>query len=134
MNTSLLTPEEIAQLAHEANRAYCAAMGDTSHPAWAEIPPYQKESLLAGVEQIREHPETTPEESHEHWRAGMLEAGWSWGPKKDLDLKLHPCIMPYANLPHEQRVKDYLFGAVVRTALGFIAPAMDMPDPQQPLV
>ena len=41
------------------------------------------------------------------------DEGWKYGPVKDADKKEHPCFLPYHNLPLEQRMKDYLFGAIV---------------------
>lgn len=117
MNDRLLSLEEIARLAHEVNRAYCQSIGDSSQVAWEDAPEWQRESAMAGVKQLMDNPDTTPEQSHEGWMALKREDGWTWGPKKDAEKKEHPCFMPYANLPIEQRVKDYLFGAVVRTAL-----------------
>ena len=35
----------------------------------------------------------------------------------------HPCLVPYDELPQEQRAKDHLFGAVAR-ALAFEAPEL----------
>jgi hypothetical protein len=40
-------------------------------------------------------------------------AGWIYGPVKDPEKKEHPCIVPYDQLPIEQRTKDYLFKAIV---------------------
>ncbi len=37
---------------------------------------------------------------------------------KDAEKKEHPCFVPYAELPAKQRMKDHLFGAVVRTLAG----------------
>lgn len=31
--------------------------------------------------------------------------------------KRHPCLVPCDQLPAEQRVKDYLFGAIIRLVL-----------------
>lgn len=121
----LLTTAQIAQLAHEVNRAYCQSIGDTSQPSWGEAPDWQKDSAIAGVETYIDNPDTTPEQSHTSWMAVKVEGGWVWGPEKDAEKKTHPCIMPYANLPKEQRVKDYLFGATVRTGLSLTAPTGD---------
>ena len=41
--------------------------------------------------------------------------GWSWGPVKDPERKQHPCMVPYDQLPQEQRAKDYIFRAIVNT-------------------
>jgi hypothetical protein len=35
------------------------------------------------------------------------------GEVKDAAAKTHPCLVDYADLPHEQKVKDDLFAAVV---------------------
>jgi hypothetical protein len=104
---------EIARVAHEVNRAYCESIGDTSQPAWEDAPEWQRDSAINGV---RAHIETprTPSESHGLWLTEKKAAGWTYGPTKDPDKKLHPCILPYDLLPQEQRVKDYLFAAVVK--------------------
>ena len=39
------------------------------------------------------------------------------GPVKDPEKKEHPCFLPYDELPLSQRIKDYLFTAVVEAAL-----------------
>ena len=42
-----------------------------------------------------------------------VERGWQYGPLKDADLKEHPCIVPFDELPPEQQAKDHLFKAIV---------------------
>lgn len=112
----------IAQLAHEVNRAYCASLGDTSQTAWADAPEWQKASALAGVDMHIANPDATPEQSHESWLAQKTAEGWAWGEVKDAENKLHPCFLPYAELPAEQKAKDYLFRGVVHAALALPAP------------
>jgi hypothetical protein len=109
--------EEIAKVCHEVNRAYCEAIGDRSQPAWADAPQWQKDSAISGVRMHLANPDATPEQSHESWMAEKDDAGWTWGPQKDPGAKQHPCMLPYAQLPLEQRVKDFLFRGVVH-ALG----------------
>lgn len=110
--------DRIAMVCHEVNRAYCAALGDHSQPAWKDAPEWQQDSAKAGVTAILNNPETTPEQSHEGWLEQKRADGWGFGPVKDAEKKEHPCFVPYAELPAAQRTKDYLFGAVVR-ALAF---------------
>lgn len=105
--------ELIAQVAHEINRAYCASLGDTSQPAWADAPEWQQASALAGVDMHLANPDATPEQSHESWLAQKVADGWTYGEVKDADKKQHPCCVLYAELPPEQKAKDYLFRAVV---------------------
>jgi hypothetical protein len=42
-----------------------------------------------------------------------LTDGWTRGPVKDPTKKEHPCLVPYADRPPEERAKDALFLAVV---------------------
>lgn len=109
--------EAAARVAHEVNRGYCLFLGDTSQPAWDDAPEWQKASARNGARAIRANPQTTPRESHESWLAEKARDGWQYGPVKDPDRKLHPCFVPYDELPAEQRAKDYLFGAAVRAML-----------------
>jgi hypothetical protein len=107
--------ELIAEACHEANRAYCLSIGDTSQMPWADAPEWQRESAIKGVEFIRANPGATPEQSHESWMAEKRAAGWKYGPVKDPEKLEHPAFLPYAELPQEQRSKDYIFGAIVRS-------------------
>ena len=109
--------ERAARIAHEVNRAYCHALGDTSHLPWDAAPEWQRESAMNGVKHILANPDTTPEQSHKSWLKEKVLGGWVYGEVKDLEALTHPCMVPYDQLPLEQRVKDHLFGAAVRSAL-----------------
>lgn len=104
----------IAKVAHEVNRAYCASIGDHSQPAWEDAPVWQSVSAIEGVVNAINNPQATPATSHESWLAHKIREGWKYGPTKDPEAKTHPCMVPYDDLPAEQRTKDHLFLAVVR--------------------
>lgn len=106
------TVEACAQAAHEVNRAYCIALGDTSQPPWDSAPDWQKSSAREGVMGALQG--FTPEESHLSWMTHKLKEGWRLGPVKDPDKKEHPCLVEYSNLPEAQRAKDVLFLMTVR--------------------
>lgn len=106
--------EDIAQVAHETNRVYCRILGDNSQPPWGEAPDWQKESAISGVEAYVNDPGITPEKSHENWMRLKQETGWKYGELKDPDKKEHPCMLPYTELPPEQRIKDALFLGIVK--------------------
>lgn len=106
--------------AHEANRAYCEGLEDTSQVPFDEAPDWQRLSAVAGVQAVIDNPNITPEQSHEGWLALKLADGWEYGPAKDPDKKRHPCCVPYADLPVSQRYKDTISGAVVRGVLGMV--------------
>ena len=109
----------IAMVAHMINKAYCESIGDMSQPAWEDAPAWQIASVVNGVKLHIKNPNTTPEQSHESWLQEKAADGWAYGETKDLDKKLHPCFVPYNELPESQRTKDHLFSAVV-TALSKI--------------
>lgn len=114
---------DAAMIAHEANRAYCLTIGDSSHVDWRSTPENIRASVISGAQAIADDPSITPEQSHEKWSAYKTAEGWVYGPVKDLAAKTHPCLVPYAELAPEQRAKDALFGAVVRVVLGLPLPS-----------
>lgn len=107
--------EQIARVCHEVNRAYCASIGDHSQPIWEDAPEWQQKSAVAGVSFTINNPGASPSASHESWLAEKVLDGWRYGAVKNPDTKEHPCFVPYDELPVEQRSKDYLFQAVVRS-------------------
>jgi hypothetical protein len=107
-----------AEAAHEVNRAICLAVDDASQVAWKDAPEWQKKSAIAGVRAIATNPKTTPRQSHEGWLELKRSEGWVYGEVKDAEKKTHPCMVDYDQLPAGQRVKDSLFGIVVRAVLG----------------
>lgn len=107
----------LAAIAHAVNAAYCKAIGDNSQADWDNAPQWQKDSVANGVRHMLANPDATPEQMHESWLLEKEKAGWVYGEVKDEKLKTHPCILPYDELPTTQRVKDYLFQAVVKAFL-----------------
>lgn len=103
--------EACARAAHEVNRAYCIAIGDNSQPAWDDAPEWQRTSAINGVAGALAG--NTPEQSHAGWMAEKFTNGWTYGPVKDPEKKQHPCMVPYSELPPEQREKDGLYLTVV---------------------
>ena len=108
---------KIARLCHEVNRAYCATLGDHSQLAWEDAPTWQRESAINGVKFHVANPDAGPAGSHENWLKEKLEAGWKYGPVKDVEKKEHPCCVPHGELPAAQQLKDVLFVAIVKATL-----------------
>ena len=110
--------EQIATVCHEANRAYCSTLGDSSQLPWNEAPDWQRESARKGVifhvHELRSGRQPFPSRSHENWLKEKAEAGWKYGPVKDVEKREHPCFLPYDQLPNEQKLKDFIFVGIVR--------------------
>lgn len=109
-----MTVEQIARVCHEANRAYCLALGDDSQPTWDDAPEWQRTSAINGVRFHLDNPTAGPSASHESWYDEKVAAGWIYGPVKDPAKREHPCMVPFHELPAEQRLKDSLFVAVAQ--------------------
>jgi hypothetical protein len=111
---------DIARVCHEANRAYCISIGDSSQVAWDDAPEWQRTSAVRGVEFARTNPSAPASAQHDAWLADKVADGWTYGPVKDPAKKQHPCCVSYESLPEAQRRKDALFKAVV---MALTAPA-----------
>jgi len=116
-----MTVENIAQVAHEINRAFCASIGDLSQPDWDFAPDWQKQSAISGVQFHLDNPNASPSASHDSWLKQKEEEGWKYGEVKDAEKKEHPCFVPYEQLPVEQQSKDYLFKQVVHSLKAYLA-------------
>ena len=53
--------------------------------------------------QLAEH---MAENVHDVWAATRIEQGWTYGPERNDAEKKHPCLIPYDQLPEEEKVYD----------------------------
>jgi len=111
-----LTIDQVARVCHEANLAYCQAIGDPGLPHWDDLEEGYRDSTRAGVVGVLKG--STPEQSHESWRAERIVQGWVWGTVLDRGAKVHPNLVPYDALPALQRIKDLLFLGIVKALSG----------------
>lgn len=73
------------------------------------------EELLVLTERLAEN-------VHENWAAGRISGGWTYGKERDDEKKTTPCLVPYCELPDEE--KEYDRNTVLETlklivALGY---------------
>ena len=43
---------------------------------------------------------------HEVWAQTRIQQGWTYGPQRDDKQKKHPCLIPYEDLPEEEKEFD----------------------------
>jgi hypothetical protein len=111
------TVEQIASVCHTANTRLQALAGDPSPSVpWDSESEEIRQSAIAGVEAALRG--VTPEELHAEWCRNKAAQGWRRGEFKDAQARTHPCLVPYADLPGSERVKDAVFGAIVAAMSG----------------
>ena len=106
--------EQIARVCHAANREYCESINDHTQKSWEESEQWQRDSAMKGIQFAIANPSVGPLAQHEAWSQYKLEQGWKLGPVKDPAKKEHPCLVPFAELPAEQKIKDFLFRHIVK--------------------
>lgn len=63
----------------------------------------------AGVEipaELMELAEQMARNVHEVWARSRMAEGWTWGPERDDAARLHPCLVPYDELPESEKEYD----------------------------
>ena len=58
----------------------------------------------------------SPEEAHNSWMKRYLEMGWKYGEVRDPIKKTHPDLVPFYELPKDERDKDAIFLSQVYVA------------------
>lgn len=43
---------------------------------------------------------------HEVWAESRIKQGWTYGPERNDQLKHHPCLVPYEELPEVEKAYD----------------------------
>lgn len=61
---------------------------------------------VALPEELMELVEAMAKNVHEVWAETRIEQGWTFGPERNDSLKHHPCLIPYEELPEEEREYD----------------------------
>lgn len=50
--------------------------------------------------------EKLAENTHEVWAAQRIKEGWTFGLERNDQQKLHPCLIPYSDLPEAEKEYD----------------------------
>ena len=59
--------------------------------------------LPAALEQLVEK---MSKSVHEVWSETRIQQGWTYGEQRNDELKTHPCLVPYEDLPEEEKEYD----------------------------
>jgi ryanodine receptor 2 len=59
--------------------------------------------LPAEIEELKEK---LAKNTHEVWARTRIDQGWTYGPTRDDAARKHPCLVPYEELPEEEKKYD----------------------------
>ena len=57
-------------------------------------------------EELNELVEKMAKNVHDVWAQSRISQGWTYGPERNDALKHHPCLVPYEELPEEEKAYD----------------------------
>ena len=81
---------------------------------------FRTQFLLVIDRQTSESRSKSPEELHGSWMQSYFSMGWVYGDEYDREKKIHPDLVPYADLGQLERDKDVVFIALCEIARQFI--------------
>jgi len=114
--------ERQAQFVYDAARLAAAAAEAPVVPAlWSEREEPFKGQFREVIErQCSDRRSRSPEELHGGWMQAYIEMGWMYGEEYDRENKVHPDLVPYAELEQREQDKDAVFIALCEIARQWI--------------
>ncbi len=110
--------ERRAEFVYNAARLAALASGAPIVPVvWDEREQPFRDQFLEVIErQCGEQRSRSPEELHGGWMQAYIEMGWVYGEEYNREAKIHPDLVPYADLGQLERDKDAVFVALCEIA------------------
>lgn len=114
--------ERRAKFVYDAARLAAMAANAPIIPVpWDEREEAFKIQFLNVIErQCGEQRSRSPEELHGSWMQAYFAMGWKYGDTYDRENKIHPDLVPYADLGQLERDKDSVFVALCEIARQWI--------------
>lgn len=82
--------------------------------------PFKEQFRKVICRQCGDQRSKSPEELHGSWMQAYFAMGWTFGEKYDRENKIHPDLVPYADLGQLERDKDAVFVALCEIARQWI--------------
>lgn len=114
--------ERRAEFVYNAARlAAIAARAPIVPNIWAEREAAFREQFLQVIErQCGPQRSASPEELHGSWMQAYFAMGWVYGEHYDREKRIHPDLVPYAQLGQLEKDKDAVFVALCEIARLYI--------------
>ena len=113
--------KEIAKFIYEATRIEAEWSNRSIVPEiWKQRDDKFKKQFVNIIEMYLEKDKLpTPEKAHDSWVVAYEKMGWKYGEKRDVDKKTHPDMLPFNELPKDEKDKDSIFLTFVWLAKQF---------------
>ena len=115
---SMTITERRAEFVYDAARLAAIAATAPIIPApWGKREQDFRDQFLQVIErQCGPQRSSSPEELHGSWMQAYLAMGWVYGEKYDRENRVHPDLVPYAELGKLEQDKDAVFVALCEIA------------------
>jgi len=100
-----------ARFVYEAARLEAEVSGRRIVPeSWEDREDDFKEQFVKVVEkQCSDEKFEGPEQAHDSWWQKYIDMGWQYGPERSVEKRTHPDMVPFHELPADEREKDEIF-------------------------
>jgi len=113
----MLTERRAEFVYNAARLAAMAANAPVVPVPWTEREQDFKDQFLKVIErQCGDQRSKSPEELHGSWMQSYFNMGWVHGTEYDREKRVHPDLVPYADLGQLERDKDAVFIALCEIA------------------
>ncbi len=110
-----LGPETVfARVFYAASLAMSEVLGNPQ-PPWDELPAWQQDAMVDITR--RSMMGASPQQLHVLWVQHYTAKGWTYGPKKNWEIKQHPVIIPWHKLSLAYQARFKLWQAIVMTLM-----------------
>ena len=110
--------EMIAEFVHETLSVWAKLRGMPPYPSWKDAEDWMRASTIESVGYVLDNADAEAGAQHIQWMKQKQRDGWVWGEKKDAGAKTHPMIVPFSELPEDERAKDAIIIALVKSLTG----------------
>jgi hypothetical protein len=117
--------ESLARVCYDAVRAYGLTIGEP-YVRWEHARAWDRESFAGAVAYLLEVPKADVADLHGNWLASREQRGWQHGQTRDEMKRLHPAMVPWAEVPERERLKFELVYRIVDVFRDHVIPRLEM--------
>jgi hypothetical protein len=108
---------KIAEILHNATSAIPRPDGSVIVP-WEALNDVLKDRAADTVDSLMNKMWQFPhgmsdDYCHLVWYNNMIDMGWTYGPTYSFEQKLHPSMVPFNELPDDEKIKDAIWSGIV---------------------